>query len=371
MLQIRNQSWAPPIWYGVKGAPGQLWANTSPSIAPNMQKYPLTRLVTRRHPAKFKSSPTLLRKWRSKSQSESPSLLTDITRDGHGPEKFTAWPFVYTWRLIQFQVRVNMKQWDWRKPDEGYPVVFAPKSMAHGNRLPFLNFKPFLETEVLQKNFLGLSKTIHLCQHHRVLWYLLSRVRRNGLLLPRKNTNSNSSLQLCPFPTLRTAAHSSIFSLSSSPCWLCIENTNTHPALPCCPSSQQWEATPPSPGLYSPRGRNSKWYLKDQRETDISIHYLFFFSAWWISDRWENYARSAARNPANGQHTQFGQEASRGIVSPTDVGPCNILCYPRNLLNISSSWKVSKAPNSLLLEQVSFSKLKGLHDLLLRSLKDL
>lgn len=154
MLQFGNQSWAPPIRSGVKAAPGQLWASTNPSIALNMQKYPLTQLVTCRHPGKFKSSPALLRKWRSKSQSESPSLLTDITRDGHGPEKFTAWPFVYTWRLIQFQVRVNMKQWDWRKLAEGHPTVLAPKSMAHGNTLPFLNFKPFLETEVLQKNFL-------------------------------------------------------------------------------------------------------------------------------------------------------------------------------------------------------------------------
>lgn len=193
-LQIWDQSWAPPM--RVKGVPGQLWANTYPSIAPNIQKYPLTQLVTCRHPGKFKSSPWLLWKWRSKSQSESPSLLTDITRDGHGPEKFTAWPFVYTWRAIQFQVQVNMKEWGWRKLAEGYPTVFAPKSMAHGNLLPFLNFKPFLETEVWQKNFLGFSKTVHLCQHHAVLYYLLSRVRRNELLLLRKNINPTPAIAL-------------------------------------------------------------------------------------------------------------------------------------------------------------------------------
>ena len=128
-----------------------------------------------------------------------------------------------------------------------FPTVFAPKSMAHGNTLPLLNFKPFLETEVLQKNFLRLSKTKCLCQHHTVLYYLLSRVRRNGLLLPRKNTNPSSCTAALPLSTPKNChmelyIQFKLFSLLTSH-----RKPPTHPAHPCSLSSSQWELALPSP----------------------------------------------------------------------------------------------------------------------------
>lgn len=57
--------------------------------------------------------------------------------------------------------------------------------MAHGNLLPFLNLR-------------SLSKTLCLCQHHSVLYYWLSKVRRNELVLLRKNTNPTSHYSITP-----------------------------------------------------------------------------------------------------------------------------------------------------------------------------
>lgn len=118
--------------------------------------------------------------------------------------------------------------------------------MAHGDILPFRNFRSFLETKVLQGSFLGLSKTTHLSQHRTVLYYSPSRVRRNGLLLPRKNTSLSSGYsphpppQLCPSPPLRSDASCYRSSLSCS-CWLYMEHTSH---------------IQPSPTLQAPNSKN-------------------------------------------------------------------------------------------------------------------